>query len=450
MNPGAARSSGLPALSRVAPQTLRSLTAPRPAGRVEDVVGLLIEGHCPGGTVGDLVEIDASGHPILAEVVGLRRGRVLLVALGDLRGIAAGSRITHLGLPASVACGPGLLGRVVDGRGDPLDRGRAALTGERTMRPIYADPPGPLERRLIDTPLPVGLRVLDGLMTFGRGQRIGIMAGAGVGKSTLMGQIAQHAQADVNVIALIGERGREVGEFVQQTLSEKARARSVVVAATSDQSPLARVRGAFLATAIAEHFAAEGRDVLLMMDSLTRFSMAQRELGLSMGEPPATRGYTPSVFAQLPRLLERAGNLGTGGSITGIYTVLVEGDDMNDPIGDAARSILDGHIVLSRDLASRGHYPAVDVLPSLSRVMSGVTSPEHQQIASAFRELMARIKEGEELSQIGAYVPGADSELDRALQKRGVVNAFLRQGPDEPTPIDQSVNVMAEILEAQP
>jgi len=443
-------SSFRPALCRVDPDLLRARLAPRPAGRVEDVVGLLIEGHCPGAAIGDLVEIECADHRVLAEVVGLRRGRVLLVALGDLRGIASGSRIVHLGLPASVACGAGLLGRVVDGRGQPIDRGHAPLEGERTMRPIYADPPGPLDRRLIEAPLPVGIRVLDGLMTLGRGQRVGIMAGAGVGKSTLMGQIAQHAQADVNVIALIGERGREVGEFLFQTLTPQARARSVVVAATSDQSPLERMRGAFVATAIAEHFAAEGADVLLMMDSLTRFSMAQRELGLSMGEPPATRGYTPSVFAQLPRLLERAGQFGTRGSITGIYTVLVEGDDMNDPIGDAARSILDGHIVLSRDLASKGHYPAIDALPSLSRVMSSVAHPEHQAVARGFRELMAKIREAEELIQIGAYVEGADPELDRALQKRELVNTFLRQGPGEPTPLDQSVSVMAHIVEVEP
>lgn len=440
----------LPPLSCIDVEALDRALEPRPHGFVEDVVGLLIEGQCPGAAVGDLVSIAGGGRQIPAEVVGLRRGRVLLVALGDVRGVSSGSRITHLGVAASVACGEGLLGRVVDGRGEPIDDGGRPLQGARTLRPIYADPPGPLERRIIDQPLSVGIRVLDGLLTFGRGQRVGIMAGAGVGKSTLMGQIAQHATAQVNVIALIGERGREVGEFLHHTLSPEALARTVVVAATSDQSPLERMRGAFVATAIAEHFAAAGRDVLLMMDSLTRFSMAQRELGLSMGEPPATRGYTPSVFAQLPRLLERAGQFGAQGSITGIYTVLVEGDDMNDPIGDAARSILDGHIVLSRDLAARGHYPAVDALPSISRVMSAVVDERHQALARAFRARLAKIREAEELAQIGAYVPGADAELDRALQSREHVNAFLRQGPGSPSTIEQTVTLMAQVLEGAP
>ena len=437
----------LPPLTRVSGAELFSALQPRVSGRVLNVVGLLVEGHCPGAAVGDVVQIAGSGAPLPAEVVGLRDGRVLMVPLGEARGVTIGSRVTHMGMSASVPCSDAMLGRVIDARGKPMDRGGLPIDGPITPRPIYSEAPDPLNRRLIETPLYTGVRVLDGLLTLGRGQRIGIMAGAGVGKSTLMGTIAQRSEADVNVIALVGERGREVGEFIHRILSEEARARTVLVVATSDRSPLDRVRAAFVATAVAEHFAEAGKHVLLMMDSLTRFAMAQRELGLSMGEPPTTRGYTPSVFAQLPRLLERAGQFGSAGSITGIYTVLVEGDDPNDPVGDAARSILDGHISLSRDLASRGHYPAVDSLQSISRVMSDVVGQPHLQAAQAFRLLLSKVREAEELVQIGAYVAGADEELDRALQKRGVVDDFLRDGRESPTDPAQTVSLMTQILE---
>lgn len=440
-------SAPLPALSSIDANGLRRALRPAVDGRVVNVVGLLIEGYCPGVAVGDLVRIEGSSRPIPAEVVGLRDGRVLMVALGDVRGITIGARLTHLGVAASVSCSEGLLGRVLDGRGQLVDDESSIVPGPHESRHLYSDAPGPLERDLIETPLTVGLRVIDGLMTLGKGQRIGIMAGAGVGKSTLLGAIAKQSSADVNVIALIGERGREVGEFLHRTLSPEARKRSVIVVATSDQSPLERTRGAFLATTIAEYFAARGRNVLLMMDSLTRFAMAQRELGLSMGEPPATRGYTPSVFALLPRLLERAGHFRGGGSITGIYTVLVEGDDPNDPIGDAARSILDGHITLSRDLAAKGHYPAVDALHSVSRVMEAVVTPEHAQAARRVRTLIARVREAEELVQMGAYVPGADTSLDHALHVKPVVQQFLQQGADEPYPADKTVSLISQLAE---
>jgi flagellum-specific ATP synthase len=441
-------SENLLPLTRTTPQELYSALQPRVSGRVLSVVGLLVEGHCPGAAVGDVVQISGGNAPLPAEVVGLRDGRVLLVPLGEARGVTIGSRVTHLGLSASVPCSDELLGRVIDARGKPIDQGGRPVEGASVHRPIYRDAPDPLSRRLIDTPLYTGLRAIDGMTTLGRGQRIGIMAGAGVGKSTLLGTIAQRSDADVNVIALIGERGREVGEFIHRILSEEARKRTVLVVATSDQSPLDRVRGAFVATAIAEHFAESGKHVLLMMDSLTRFAMAQRELGLSMGEPPTTRGYTPSVFAQLPRLLERAGQFGSAGSITGVYSVLVEGDDPNDPIGDAARSILDGHISLSRALASRGHYPAIDVLGSISRVMTDVVPAQSLEASRRFRGLISKVREAEELLQIGAYVAGSDEELDRALQKRPLVDEFLQDGRQGPTPPEQTVSLMTQIVES--
>lgn len=435
-------------LSAATNAQLSEALRPRSTGHVSSVVGLLIEAHCPQASVGDLVRIDLAQRETscLAEVVGLKDGRALLVSLGDTRGIVRGSRVHPLGQSARIQCSMAMLGRVLDARGQAIDGRPEAIDGPFAIRDLYSSPPNPLERRLITTPLAVGSRVLDGMLTLGRGQRIGIMAGAGVGKSTLMGTLARSTDADVSVIALIGERGREVGEFVHRTLDDAARQKTVVIAATSDRSPLERMRGAFLATAIAEYFAACGKHVLLMMDSLTRFAMAQRELGLSMGEPPTTRGYTPSVFSTLPKLLERAGNFSEG-SVTAIYTVLVEGDDMHDPIGDSARSILDGHIVLSRDLAARGHFPAVDPLSSISRVMDAVVSPQHAQAAATFRTLLAKIREGEELVQIGAYVPGADEVLDRALQRRALVDSFLRQSGGEHTPLEQTVNMMAKIVE---
>ncbi|MEE9384483.1 MAG: FliI/YscN family ATPase [Nannocystaceae bacterium] len=441
-------STEIPQLSSVNSRSLRSALRPRVDGHVVKVVGLLAEGFCPGAAVGDLLEIHTSGAIVPAEVVGLRDGRVLMVGLGELRGITLGAKISHLGVAASVACHQAMTGRILDARGAILDTQGGPLPGPHDLRPIYASAPSPLERSLIASPLPVGVRAIDGLLTLGRGQRIGILAGAGVGKSTLLGAIAAHTEADIIVIGLVGERGREVGEFLQRTLSETARRRCVAVVATSDRPALERTRAAFVATTIAEYFSSGGAHVLLLVDSLTRFAMAQRELGLSMGEPPATRGYPPSVFSLLPRLLERAGSFTAGGSITGVYTVLVEGDDLSDPISDAARSILDGHIVLSRDLASIGHYPAIDVLQSISRVAASVVPESVNTAAQRVRTLVARIAEAKELVQIGAHVPGADPGLDRALQLQPAVDAFLRQPASDPTSLAEIVKAMTALAEA--
>lgn len=435
-------------LSVAAPEALREQLRLRVDGRVCAVVGLTLEGTCPGAAVGDLVELQPRGRtPLPAEVVGLRDGRVVLVPLGDPRGVAIGDRLAHLNTSATIGCSDGLLGRVIDAMGHPID-GKGPIPGPIRHRPLYAAPPSPLQRARIDTCLPVGVRAIDGALPLGRGQRIGIMAGAGVGKSRLLGMLVNGAQTDVNVVALIGERGREVVDFVEEVLPAAARRRTVVVVATSADSPLQRMRGAFLATAVAEHFCAERKHVLLVMDSLTRFAMAQRELGLSAGEPPATRGYTPSVFARLPQLLERAGAFRDAGSITGVYTVLVEGDDPADPIGDAARSILDGHIVLARGLASRGHFPAIDVLASISRVADAVVTPAHRKLLIGFRRLLADLAEAQELVSIGAYVPGASPAVDRALGLRAEIDAFLRQSGDERAPWPMTVKHLQQLVPA--
>jgi flagellum-specific ATP synthase len=434
-------------LSRIDAASLRRRLAVRVEGRVAGVVGLVVEGSCPAAAVGDLVEIRrANGGSVAGEVIGLRDGRALVIPLGDVRGIAIGDSMVHLGVAAEVSCGDGLLGRAIDARGVPVDDG-PAIGGPLHTRALYGDPPPALRRAHISEPMPVGIRAIDGPLTLGRGQRIGIMAGAGVGKSRLLADLVAHAAADVVVVALIGERGREVGEFLERTLTPAARAKSVAVVATSDQSPLLRMRGAFVATSVAEHFCSQGANVLLLMDSLTRFAMAQRELGLSVGEPPATRGYTPSVFALLPRLLERAGRFAGAGSITGVYTVLVEGDDLSDPVGDAARSILDGHVVLSRSLASRGHFPAIDVLQSVSRVVDSVVPRERVATAQALRRLLADLAEAEELVALGAHVPGAVPALDRALARKPDVLEFLRQGLGAPTSFDECGKRMAALAE---
>jgi flagellum-specific ATP synthase len=415
-------------------------------GRVCGVVGLTLEGTCPRAAVGDLVELHPRGRaPLPAEVVGLRDGRVVLVPLGDPRGIAIGDRLGHLRTSATVACSDGLLGRVIDAMGHPID-GKGPIPGPVQHRQLYAAPPAPLRRARIDTCLPVGVRAIDAALPLGRGQRIGIMAGAGVGKSRLLGLLATGAQTDINVVALIGERGREVVDFVEDVLPPAQRRRTVVVVATSADSPLQRMRGAFLATAVAEHFCRERKQVLLVMDSLTRFAMAQRELGLAAGEPPATRGYTPSVFARLPQLLERAGAFRDGGSITGIYTVLVEGDDATDPIADATRAILDGHIVLGRALASRGHFPAIDVLASISRVADAVITPAHRNLVLGFRRLLADLAEGQELVSIGAYAPGASPAIDRALGLRAEIEAFLRQSDAERAPWPATIKHLSQLV----
>lgn len=418
----------------------------REAGKLTKSLGLLYEAHLPGAAVGSICRIQSSATAagVEAEVVGFRDKRVLLMPFDDTRGVNNDS-LVHLHERAStVRVGEALLGRVLDARGTPID-GKGPLFPHGTTleeRGLYQKPSHPLERTMIEQPLDLGVRAINGLLTIGKGQRVGIMAGSGVGKSVLLGMMARNTSADVNVIALIGERGREVREFIEKDLGPEGMARSVIVVATSDKSPLLRMRGAFMASTIAEYFRDRNQDVLLMMDSVTRFCMAQREIGLSMGEPPASKGYTPSVFSTLPKLLERAGT-GTGtGSITGIYTVLVEGDDMDDPVADSARSILDGHIVLSRKIAQRNHFPAIDVLASTSRVMRAVTGKDHQGWAGQMREWMALYNQAEDLINIGAYVRGTNGKIDQAVACIERINIFLRQAIDEKTNFADTVAVM--------
>jgi len=399
-------------------------------GRVSRLVGNLIEAVGPTASVGDLCYVQSwdSGYSGAAEVVGFRDDRVLLMPLRDLSGICPGAEVTRSQGSFSVTVGPELLGRVINGLGQPID-GKGPLRAT-ARRPIHGEPPRPLERQRIDRPIGTGIRAIDALMSCGRGQRLGIFAGSGVGKSVLLGMIAQGTSADVNVIALIGERGREVREFLERDLKEEGLRRSVVVVVTSDEMALTRLKGAYTATAIAEYFRDQGLHVILMLDSLTRVAMAQREIGLAVGEPPTARGYTPSTFTMLPKLLERAGT-GHVGSITGLYTVLVEGDDLNDPVADTARSILDGHVVLSRELASRNHYPAIDPLQSVSRVMRDVVSEAHFQAAQQIIELLATHREAEDLVNIGAYAHGSNPRIDRALRHADKVMGFLRQSFNE-------------------
>ncbi|SEJ62546.1 flagellum-specific ATP synthase [Propionispira arboris] len=396
-------------------------------GKITQVIGLVIESQGPNVSLGELCYVCSrldNVEPIPAEVVGFRGGFVLLMPIGEMQGIGPGCEVISAQKVLKVKVGKQLLGRIVDGLGNPMD-GKGPLSAAQEY-PLHAIPPHPLSRPRITESLYVGVRAIDGAMTIGSGQRIGIMAGSGVGKSTLLSMVARNTEADVSVIALIGERGREVKEFIERDLGEEGLKRSVVVVATSDQPALVRIKGAMTATAIAEYFRDQGMKVILMMDSVTRFAMAQREVGLTIGEPPATRGYTPSVFALLPRLLERAGT-NDKGSITGIYTVLVDGDDMNEPIADAVRSILDGHIVLSRAIAAQNHYPAIDVLSSVSRVMMEVVSKEHYQAAQQLRSTMAVYREAADLINIGAYVAGSNPQIDRAIQKIEGINQFLCQ-----------------------
>ena len=391
-------------------------------GKVTQVIGLVIESQGPTVSVGELCYISSHNPdvpPIPAE------GYVMLMPVGEMQGIGPGCEVTAAQKMLNVKVGDELLGRVLDGLGNPID-GKGPLLCKKEYS-LQADPPHPLSRPRIHDSLYVGVRAIDGLITMGEGQRIGIMAGSGVGKSTLLSMIARNTEADISVIALVGERGREVRDFIERDLGEEGMKRSVVVVATSDQPALVRIKGAMTATAIAEYFRDQGRKVILMMDSVTRFAMAQREVGLTIGEPPATRGYTPSVFAMLPRLLERAGTSATG-SITGIYTVLVDGDDMNEPIADAVRSILDGHIVLSRTIAAQNHFPAIDIMPSVSRVMNEVVSPEHLKAAQQMRQLMAVYRDAEDLIHIGAYVKGSSAKIDESIQKIDAINDFLCQG----------------------
>ncbi len=417
-------------------------------GRVKKVVGLTIESTGPQVKLGEMCHIVPFDHKgtVSCEVVGFRDSTVLLMPLGDMAGISSGCKVYATGHPLNVHVGYGLLGRVIDGVGNPID-GKDPVTDGKIYT-VNNMPPNPLTRQRIKDPLSLGVKAIDGLLTVGKGQRVGIFAGSGVGKSTLMGMIARNTRADINVIALIGERGREVREFIEHDLGPEGLKRSVVVVATSDQPALVRVTGALLATAIAEFFRDQGKNVMLMMDSLTRFSLAQREVGLAVGEPPVTRGYTPSVFAMLPKLLERAGNSDIG-SITGLYTVLVDGDDMNEPITDTARGILDGHIVLSRALAHKAHYPAIDVLQSISRVMNNIVSKTHQSDARIIKELMAVYQESEDLINIGAYAKGSNPEIDKAIDMNGEIKKFLTQLTDEKIDLDETISRLQSLaLEA--
>ncbi len=407
-------------------------------GRITQIIGLVIESQGPHVNLGELCYIHPrnQGEPIPAEVVGFRENRVLLMPVGEMRGIGPGCEVVSAHRILKVSVGRQLLGRILDGLGNPID-GKGPLVSN-TQYSLSTMPPPPLTRRRISERLGVGVRTIDSLLTLGRGQRVGIMAGSGVGKSTLLGMIARNTEADISVIALIGERGREVREFIERDLGEEGLKRSVVVVATSDQPALVRLKGAMTATAIAEYFRDQGLDVMLMMDSVTRFAMAQREVGLTVGEPPATRGYTPSVFAMLPKLLERSGT-GDKGSITGIYTVLVDGDDMNEPIADAVRSILDGHIVLSRSMAAQNHYPAIDVLDSVSRVMLEIVDKEHVQCAQRLRTLLATYREAEDLINIGAYAHGSNPAIDQAIAAIAEIKKFLQQDVNENTPMSETL-----------
>ncbi|MFD2171358.1 flagellar protein export ATPase FliI [Tumebacillus lipolyticus] len=411
-------------------------------GKVTKVIGLTIESRGPVATVGDVCQIESPGvEPILAEVVGFRENNVLLMPLSDLGSIGPGHDVVATGNSLQIPVGPHLLGRILDGLGQPID-GKGPLDSPNTYSAMR-QPPHPLTRKRIEEPLSVGVRCIDGLLTVGRGQRVGLFAGSGVGKSTLLGMIARNTSADINVIALIGERGREVREFIEKDLGEEGLSRSVLVVATSDQPPLVRIKGALVATAIAEYFRDHGQDVVLMMDSVTRFAMAQREVGLAIGEPPTTRGYTPSVFATLPKLLERAGT-GETGTITAFYTVLVDGDDMNEPIADAARGILDGHIVLSRQIANRGHFPSIDVLASVSRVMNDLVSPEHKGAAGVVKKLSSIYKDSEDLINIGAYQRGNNVQIDKAIMHQPAIQRFTAQDVHEHSDLESARNALIE------
>ncbi|MFC1669054.1 flagellar protein export ATPase FliI [Spirochaetota bacterium] len=414
-------------------------------GKVERIVGLTIESSGPDVKYGDLCKIKISQSEYLyAEVVGFKDNRVILMPIGDMQGIVPGTEVYSAGSSLMVPVSRGLLGRVINGIGRPID-GKGDIYADKKY-PVDAEPRNPLNRSVIDKPLSVGIRAIDGLITVGRGQRMGIFSGSGVGKSILLGMIARYTDADVNVIAMIGERGREVREFIENVLGMEGLKKSVVIVATSDQAPMVKIRGAYLAHAVAEYFRDEGKSVNLLMDSVTRFAMAQREVGLAKGEPSATRGYTPSVFSLLPKLMERAGTGDNGGSITGFYTVLVEGDDMNEPISDAARSILDGHIVLERSIAYKGHYPAIDVLASISRCMKDVVSKEHQDAANMMRELIASYREAEDLINLGAYAKGSNPVVDRAMDMMDEINAFLRQGILEQDGFESIQNQLIELM----
>jgi flagellum-specific ATP synthase len=428
------------------PSSLEGLQTIKVYGKVTRIVGLVVEGHCPNSSIGSLCRISSLNQKtgVFAEVVGFRDSRALLMPLGDVRGLGPGSTIRVIRDAATIKVGDNLLGRVIDAMEVPQDGLPAPLL--TTEMNLYANPPGPMARKNITDPLDLGIRAINGLLTCGMGQRMGIMAGSGIGKSVLLGMMAKYARADVNVIALIGERGREVREFLERDLGKEGLARSVIVVVTSDQSPLLRMRGAFVATTIAEFFCRQGKNVLLMMDSVTRFAMAMREIGLAVGEPPTTKGYTPSVFATLPKLLERAGRFRDQGTITGLYTVLVDGDDMTEPVADSVRSILDGHIVLSRDIAARNHYPAIDVLNSASRVMRDIVTLRHLELAGKARNILATYGDAEDLINIGAYANGSNTNIDFAIGKIEAINSFLQQRFDESTSLQQTQEELGLLL----
>ncbi len=413
-------------------------------GKVERIVGLTIEAKGPVVKHGEICKIIIEGDdPLYAEVVGFNKDRIILMPIGEMKGVIAGSEVIAAGSSLTVPVGNELLGRVIDGMGNPLDGKGEIFAKERY--PVMGKSINPLQRTIINKPLSVGVRAIDGLITIGKGQRIGIFSGSGVGKSILLGMIARYTSADVNIIVLVGERGREVRNFVERELGDEGLKRSVVVVATSDQPPMMRIRGAFLGHALGEYFRDRGRDVNLLMDSVTRFALAQREVGLAAGEPSATRGFPPSVFSLLPRLLERSGTKEGGGSITGLYTILVEADDMNEPIADAVRGILDGHIVLDRNLAIKGHYPAIDVLSSISRCMRDVIDNDHLKSANQFRELLASYKEAEDLINLGAYAKGSNPVIDKAISMIGEMNSFLRQDMYEKDSYENIINKLKNL-----
>ena len=413
-------------------------------GTIIEIIGLTIVSDGPVSSIGDLCHITSPNikDKILAEVVGFRKDNVLLMPLGSTEGLCAGAKVVNTGANMKVKVSESLLGRVLDGLGNPIDS-KGEITADEYY-PTNAEIINPLDRKPIDEPLSLGIRAIDGLNTIGKGQRIGIFAGSGVGKSTTLGMIAKNTSADINVIALIGERGREVREFIENTLGQEGMRRSIVVCATSEQPALVKIKASFVACAIAEYFRDKGKDVLFMLDSVTRIALAQREVGLATGEPPATRGYTPSVFALMPKFLERAG-ANKYGTITGLYTVLVEGDDMNEPIADTARSILDGHIVLSRALAHKNHYPAIDVLASISRVMNNIVDSEHKNASGKIRNLLALYRKNEDLINIGAYVKGSDAMTDKAIELNGKINEYLMQATSDKTDFEISKNELIKL-----
>ncbi|HSH34709.1 flagellar protein export ATPase FliI, partial [Schnuerera sp.] len=402
------------------------------------------ESNGPIATIGELCYIypHHKDEPVLAEVVGFKDDKILLMPLGDMKGIASGSKVVASGKTLRVNVGEELIGRILDGLGNPID-GKGPIKVQRTY-PVSNSPPNPLDRRLIDQPLPLGIKAIDGFLTCGKGQRIGIFAGSGVGKSTLMGMVSRSSSADINVIGLIGERGREVREFLENDLKDEGLKKSVVVVVTSDQPALIRVKGALVTTAIAEYFRDRGNNVMLLMDSVTRFAMAQREIGLAIGEPPVTRGFTPSVFAVMPKLLERAGT-SSAGTITGLYTVLVDGDDLNEPITDAVRSILDGHIILSRKLANQNHYPAIDILSSVSRVMPNIVDEKHLDKANAIKDIVSTYKESEDLINIGAYKRGTNKKIDKAIELKDYIDELLTQETLDVYPFKETIEMMEKI-----